>query len=147
MRNVFLGSELEIETRTLIRIPVSQLFKDHFSPCKEGVGRTSIIPENSGEKKALILTASKITYRSCCVCGFTQAGLIHSSNPYLDFAQTRGKHLFLCSPNTQGAIKLRTVSVKHIVIVRLHLAWLCWPESLLRGRVWSVVPCFSPIFF
>lgn len=50
MINVFLRSQLEIETGTLIRIPVSQLSKDDFSLCKEGIEK-HLIPENCGEKK------------------------------------------------------------------------------------------------
>lgn len=45
-----------------------------------------------------------------------------------------------CSPNTQGARKPRTVSVKHIVIARLHLAGLGWPESPLRGDFGELAP-------
>lgn len=149
MRNVFLRSQLEIDWDSDQDTCVPAIQRD-FSLCKEGIGK-HLIPENCGEKKnnTLILTASKITYCSCCVRGCThpRTGRTNSSDPYLDFAQIKAKHLFLCSPTTQGARKPRTVSVKHIVTVRLHLAWLCWPGSLLRGRVWSMVPCFSPIFF
>lgn len=94
MINVFLRSQLEIETGTLIRIPVSQLSKDDFSLCKEGIEK-HLIPENCGEKKnTLILTASKITYCSCCVRGCTQAGpipqiltwILHSKEPSICFS-------------------------------------------------------------
>lgn len=86
-------------------------------------------------KEHWFLTASKITYSTCHVCGCTQAGAVPKIFTWI--LQKTDRHLFLCSPNIQGARKPKTASVKHIVILRLHFTQLCWPESLLKGQVWS----------